>query len=31
MYGDRGSLELRSHPQGGTVAVIRLPWRTESQ
>ena len=31
MYGERGSLELRGHPQGGTIAVIRLPWRTEPQ
>jgi signal transduction histidine kinase len=28
LYGGRASLELRLHPQGGTIAVIRLPWRT---
>ena len=29
LYGERARLELRTHPQGGTVAVITLPWRTE--
>ena len=27
MYGAAGTVELRTHPQGGTMAVIRLPFR----
>ena len=27
LYGDRGSLEVRKRPEGGTVATLRVPYR----
>ena len=28
LYGDRASLQITGRPGGGTMAVMRLPWRT---
>jgi sensor histidine kinase YesM len=25
LYGDRGGLELRNHPDGGAVVLVRVP------
>jgi hypothetical protein len=30
LYGGAARLELRTHPQGGAVAVIQLPWSAEA-
>ena len=27
LYGARGSLEITQRPEGGTIAVLRLPYR----
>lgn len=31
LYGTAAALELRAHPDGGTIALIELPWATEAK
>jgi len=27
LYGDNASLDVRKRPEGGTIAIMRLPYR----